>query len=327
MSKENNLVQRSIHDKDNPYAMINRNSLQDIKLSLEATGLLSLLLSNSSGWKIYKDEIYKRKTNGRDATRTAFNELIKNKYILAVQLYKNNLKNGIKYFLYETPYEDEQEELKKCLRYADIPRAESQNAEKPTLISNKEINNNKINNKKESKPKKTDPTESKDSLASDEAHVLSKYFYEKIKRLDKKFKEPNFKTWNKDFDKILKERCFDEIKKIIDNVSNDNFWSSNILCPKKLKSQFTKLTLHFKNKKEKEIFSFNKGLAYVLHRGLIKQKRKEEGMMEIQPDSIFNRENQEYYYFNTAPTEFIKLINKAFNVKFSLTDHEIKKYG
>ena len=144
-SSEKNTIQRSPHDKENPYVIVNSVSIKDKKLSWQATGLLAFLLSQSSKWIIRKETLFTNKTNGRDATKKAFDELIKHKYILPIQLFKRNLKNGTKYYLYETPFEDAEEELKKCLRYT-----ENQFAENPRLISN---NNNKYKKNNTPKPK------------------------------------------------------------------------------------------------------------------------------------------------------------------------------
>ena len=114
MSEEKkSFVQRVPHDKQNPYVMTNRDSIQDKKLSWQATGLLTYLLSLPLDWVIRKDELCNHKKNGRDVTRSAFDELIKNKYILEVQLFKGTLKHEKKYYLYETPYREEEEELKR----------------------------------------------------------------------------------------------------------------------------------------------------------------------------------------------------------------------
>ena len=89
--KLNNTIQRCPHDKENPYVMSNKLSIQDKSLSWGATGLLIYLLSLKKDWIVHKDELSNRKKNGRDATRTYFDELIEKRYILDIQLYKGNL--------------------------------------------------------------------------------------------------------------------------------------------------------------------------------------------------------------------------------------------
>lgn len=63
---------RNTHEN---YTQINNHSAQNNQLSLQAKGLLFVLLSNKEDWKPYIDEISKRSKNGRDAHRSAFEEL------------------------------------------------------------------------------------------------------------------------------------------------------------------------------------------------------------------------------------------------------------
>jgi len=110
-----NTIQRCPHDRENPYVMCAKKTIQDKCLTWEATGLLIYLLSLPKDWVIRKDDICKRKKNGRDSSRTAFNELISKSYIFDVQRFDKNLKNGTVYYVYETPYENRKEEMKLLL--------------------------------------------------------------------------------------------------------------------------------------------------------------------------------------------------------------------
>ncbi|MCU5830256.1 replication protein, partial [Clostridioides difficile] len=40
-------------DKDNPYVVLNKTCLEDVKLSWQAKGLHSYLISKPDHWKIY----------------------------------------------------------------------------------------------------------------------------------------------------------------------------------------------------------------------------------------------------------------------------------
>ena len=68
-------------DKDNPYVIINKQFLEDSKLSWKAKGLLSYLLSLPDDWQIYESELVKHSKDGRDSTKSAIKELIDNGYI------------------------------------------------------------------------------------------------------------------------------------------------------------------------------------------------------------------------------------------------------
>lgn len=54
----------------------------DTRLSLQAKGLLCLLLSFPEAWNIRMHDIIRRSKNGRDATRSAVNELVQKGYLI-----------------------------------------------------------------------------------------------------------------------------------------------------------------------------------------------------------------------------------------------------
>ena len=60
--------------------------LDDPMISLEAKGLLTILLSNKDDWKINMKEIINRSKNGRDAHYRVINELINSGYFFRIQI-------------------------------------------------------------------------------------------------------------------------------------------------------------------------------------------------------------------------------------------------
>jgi len=72
---------RKAHNKENPYAQISRRLLQDKSLSWKATGMLAYLLSLPDNWQINTTDLWRRKKDGRQSTRTILNELIKHGYV------------------------------------------------------------------------------------------------------------------------------------------------------------------------------------------------------------------------------------------------------
>ena len=79
------------------------------------------------------------------------------------------------------------------------------------------------------------------------AHYLFKY----IKRNIPNKKEPNFRKWAEDFDRLLRidKRPLDEVKDIIAWCQRDPFWMTNILSPGKLRKKYDELWLKKKNEK------------------------------------------------------------------------------
>ncbi len=71
-------IQRNTHEN---YTQMNNHSAQNTELSLQAKGLLWVLMSNKDTWRPYLEELSQRSKNGRDAHRKAFEELKEAGYI------------------------------------------------------------------------------------------------------------------------------------------------------------------------------------------------------------------------------------------------------
>lgn len=69
-----------IKKRENYYVQVDKRGVEDPKLSWAATGLLTYLLGRPSDWKINVEHLKKVKTNGRDSTRNALNNLRKAGY-------------------------------------------------------------------------------------------------------------------------------------------------------------------------------------------------------------------------------------------------------
>lgn len=95
-------IYRVIKNPDNPYVMINKVFLNNELLSWKAKGLLSYLLSLPDDWQVYESEITNHSKDGRDSTRSAIKELVKNGYIDRIQKHTVNGKfSGYEYIIYE----------------------------------------------------------------------------------------------------------------------------------------------------------------------------------------------------------------------------------
>jgi uncharacterized protein YdaU (DUF1376 family) len=87
-----------------------------------------------------------------------------------------------------------------------------------------------------------------------EDYKLAMYIDEKLLELNGKRKEPNFKVWAADINKMVRldKRSREEIKQVFDWANADEFWSSNILSPAKLRKQFDTLLVKMGSVKKKE---------------------------------------------------------------------------
>lgn len=83
---------------------------------------------------------------------------------------------------------------------------------------------------------------------------LAKYLFGHIRRNNPVFKEPNYQTWSKHFDYIIRidKRELDEIKSIIEWCQKDSFWCTNILSPSKLRKQYDQLVIKMSQEQKRQ---------------------------------------------------------------------------
>jgi len=85
---------------------------------------------------------------------------------------------------------------------------------------------------------------------------LAKYFYGRILDNNPEHLKPNLQNWANDIRLMMErdKRNEEQIRYLIDWVQRDDFWSSNILSPSKLRERFDQLVLKVKKDvgKEKE---------------------------------------------------------------------------
>ena len=139
-------IVRVIKDKSNPYVMLNKTCLHDNQLSWKAKGLHSYLLSLPDNWKIYTEDLKNRSKDGKDAIRTALNELIELGYVKRTHSKDKEtgkFTGGYDYEVYEIPLkiEDSRDKENPISGKTDIGK--NPMSENPSLINNKyKLNNN-----------------------------------------------------------------------------------------------------------------------------------------------------------------------------------------
>lgn len=78
-------IVKAVHDKDNPYVMLNRETvIQNKELSFRARGLLAYMLNRPQGWKFNIKHLSSDKVTtkeGREAIQTAMKELRQHGYV------------------------------------------------------------------------------------------------------------------------------------------------------------------------------------------------------------------------------------------------------
>ena len=270
-------IHRSKHDRENPYVMINKKMLHDPNLDPQDKGVLAYLLSLPNDWDINLSHLAKVLGTGRDRIRNVINNLIKHGYCLKSE--NRDARNryiGTSYEVSEEPIflnkntsksdsgpETENPSVDKYLKMStknskpktDFPAPQSPAPENPTLLSNDIILKNEKNNILLSEPAVR--------TVSANAKTLSKFFFSKLKENNPNQKAPNFSTWDKHFDYMLRidKREFEEIKQVIAWAQADDFWHTNVRSPEKLRQQFDTLIIKMKAKSKDENVRLNRTYA------------------------------------------------------------------
>lgn len=134
--------------KNSNFVVLDKTCISDNKLSLQAKGLHTLLMGFPDDWKIHLNDLVNRSSNGRDATRKAFNELIASGYIVKEQVRDSGKFGGFEYIVMEEPNKSQ------CVKIdRNTPRPENPSAvkspprpEKPAPVNPTLLNNNNTKN-------------------------------------------------------------------------------------------------------------------------------------------------------------------------------------
>jgi hypothetical protein len=173
--------------------------LRDPNLSMQAKGLYAYLETHSKSFKIYKSELQNHFSNGKDAVRNAFDELVQAGYVHSIRVVENGKFKGWNHILHDTPCENFDEEI---YPNADLPLAEKPMAENPTTENPPlRLINNKVNQLKVKEKYKKGFDELKlilDSVTGERAETIKKWYAYKIERKDK-VTASMVKTWFKKF--------------------------------------------------------------------------------------------------------------------------------
>lgn len=96
-----------IKKKENPYVQIDKQGIEDNRLSWGATGLLTYLIGRPDNWEISISHLSKIKTNKESATRNALNELREFQYCHFFRIKYKGKNIDSTYLIFETPTDPE----------------------------------------------------------------------------------------------------------------------------------------------------------------------------------------------------------------------------
>lgn len=163
-------VKRAIHDRDNPYMMMMRDVAQDERLSYDARGMLSYILSKPKDWVVKVDDLRTEKA-GRDKVRGILKEMSEFGYaVLPERIQSPDGKWGwTAYEIYENPEYNEKFQ----------PKTEKPKSVQPNSVntSSYKIESQESKEKKVQKTRSTSP-EARTSLPKIESFTLPKQNHE-----------------------------------------------------------------------------------------------------------------------------------------------------
>lgn len=150
------IVKTKIKEKN--YIQIQKTGIEDNRLSWAATGLLTFLIGKPENWNIIMEHLKKVKTNGRDSTRSALNNLREYDYCHYFEIREKGKIVETIYLIFEKPtsFEEAIKEIEVCegqkIYYKKYVQPETENPvsakpfpeKQPLLII--DSNNNRLNN-------------------------------------------------------------------------------------------------------------------------------------------------------------------------------------
>jgi len=135
---------RSPKDQDHPFTQVNNCLINDKRLSFQAVGLLSYLLSKPDYWYININDLIRSHSNGESSIRSIIKELISYGYLVKRRLrYPDGRYSSYFYHISESPVKTV------TSPHGDFPHVDKPHVDKPQVdFRHMAINKNKIKLKK-----------------------------------------------------------------------------------------------------------------------------------------------------------------------------------
>lgn len=111
-------------EKDKNYTVVDNGYIFDVRLSLKAKGLLTMMLSRPDDWVFYMDELQTHSADGEKSLRAGFKELQEHGYVKKFPVYEN----------------------RKITKWITVVYEVSQTLEPPVLAQKVEVQNVQVGN-------------------------------------------------------------------------------------------------------------------------------------------------------------------------------------
>lgn len=125
-----------VHDKSNPYVIINKTIINDKNLSWKAKGIFMYAFSKPDDWTFYAKDIINHGTDGRESVNSGLKELEDHGYLVRQEIRNEKGQyDGTDWLIYELP---QTQELNKKVPQTGFQMAVSQTTANPPLLINEE---------------------------------------------------------------------------------------------------------------------------------------------------------------------------------------------
>lgn len=236
------------------YAQIPNSTLQDSSISFEARGLLAMMLSMPPDWEVNKAWVINQSKAGKDKVNSIFKELIGAGYIRKCESQRQRGKFASDdYFVFPEP--------ERICRSGQTVDGKTDNGESAT--TKETVKQKKQDNKETSYTPSTDgackgyqepqppakPEKPKKHKYQPEHMQFAEQMYQRLLQSNPNHKKPNLEAWANTIRLTVESdnRLITDLWAVFDWANRDDFWSSNILSPDKLRKQFDTL-IHRINK-------------------------------------------------------------------------------
>src|SRR5699024_4062707 len=137
---------------------MNKDFLDNKKLSWKAKGIMAYMLSKPDDWTFYLDELQKHSTEGRTSFRAGFDELKKQGYVKKVRKRKKDGTFEWQTILYESPHVG--------FPHMDKPHTDNPLMDNQTLLSINELSIEELNNEKQYRGLNSPSVQNEQSICS-----------------------------------------------------------------------------------------------------------------------------------------------------------------
>jgi hypothetical protein len=311
-------IVRTIHNKENPYVMLHKETIWNSGLSLAALGLWTRCMSNKDHWTFSIAGARALFKEGRNTLYKLINELIEAGYAIRGQRAtagdgtskagKRKVFSHVEYVIFEYKISPEEKAQYESEFQKSFPLPSFPHTEKRTLISNTSFPYTSVPCSKEDKEPPPPPSAPEQVAiapsSSAVASEISSLLLEKVKETKPDIKLKKVEDWPKEVDRMMRldGRNENQIREIIKWLPTSEFWRKNILCAASLRRHFDKLELSKNDTRSHE----------TINRKLVNQALADipDLYREVEPKYAYVSlpgVGKELYYANHDPDTFKEL--------------------